>query len=79
MNASSHCQCCVRRARASREIATRSGERLALIAGQRGTVVARLITASPEATDAVHAFLLFQIVDHQTGDVPTISDDPLKT
>jgi hypothetical protein len=28
----------------------------------------RLITASPETTDAVHAFLLFQIVDHQTGD-----------
>src|ERR1700747_2713650 len=33
----------------------------------------RLITGSPETTDAVHAFLLFQIVDHQTGDVPTIS------
>jgi hypothetical protein len=26
----------------------------------------RLITASPEITDAVHAFLLLQIVDHQT-------------
>jgi hypothetical protein len=39
----------------------------------------RLITASPETTDAVHAFLLFQIVDHQTGDAPTISDDPPKT
>jgi|SRR5579859_7863547 len=33
----------------------------------------RLITGSPETTDAVHAFLLFQIVDHQTGDAPTIS------
>lgn len=36
----------------------------------------RLVTASPEATDAVHAFLLFQIVDHRTQDAPTISDDP---
>jgi len=32
----------------------------------------RLVTSSPETTDAVHAFLLFQIVDHRTGDVPTI-------
>ena len=30
------------------------------------------IYSSPEATDAVHAFLLFQIVDHKTADVPTI-------
>jgi hypothetical protein len=36
----------------------------------------RLVTSSPETTDAVHAFLLFQIVDHRTQDVPTISDDP---
>jgi hypothetical protein len=35
----------------------------------------RLVTASSETTDAVHAFLLFQIVDHQTGDAPTISDE----
>jgi hypothetical protein len=35
----------------------------------------RLVTASSETTDAVHAFLLFQIVDHQTGDAPTIRDD----
>jgi hypothetical protein len=35
----------------------------------------RLVTASPETTDAVHAFLLFQIVDHQTGDAPTIADE----
>ena len=35
----------------------------------------RLVTASPETTDAVHAFLLFQIVDHQSGDAPTISDE----
>jgi hypothetical protein len=35
----------------------------------------RLVTASPETTDAVHAFLLFQIVDHRTGDAPTISDE----
>ena len=35
----------------------------------------RLVTARPETTDAVHAFLLFQIVDHRTGDAPTISDE----
>ena len=35
----------------------------------------RLVTSSPETTDAVHAFLLFQIVDHGTQDAPTISDD----
>ena len=35
----------------------------------------RLVATSPETTDAVHAFLLFQIVDHQTGDAPTISDE----
>ena len=34
----------------------------------------RLVAASSETTDAVHAFLLFQIVDHQTGDSPTISE-----
>jgi len=33
----------------------------------------RLVAGSSETIDAVHAFLLFQIVDHQTGDVPTIS------
>lgn len=33
----------------------------------------RLVATSPETTDAVHAFLLFQIVDHQSGDAPTIS------
>jgi hypothetical protein len=32
----------------------------------------RILTNSPETTDAVHAFLLFQIVDHNTGDAPTI-------
>ena len=34
----------------------------------------RLVTSSPQTTDAVHAFLLFQIVDHGTQDAPTISD-----
>lgn len=38
----------------------------------------RVVTASPETTDAVHAFLLFQIVDHNTGDVPTISNESPK-
>jgi len=32
----------------------------------------RIKTSNPETTDAVHAFLLFQIVDHKTGDAPTI-------
>jgi hypothetical protein len=32
----------------------------------------RIFTASSETTDAVHAFLLFQIVDHQTADSPAI-------
>jgi hypothetical protein len=41
---------------------------------ERGAQI-RLVTASSETTDAVHAFLLFQIVDHQTGDAPTIADD----
>jgi hypothetical protein len=39
---------------------------------ERGARI-RLVTATLETTDAVHAFLLFQIVDHQTGDAPTIS------
>lgn len=34
----------------------------------------RLVAESSETIDAVHAFLLFQIVDHRTGDAPTISD-----
>jgi hypothetical protein len=36
----------------------------------------RLVTVSSETTDAVHAFLLFQIVDHRTGDAPTVSLEP---
>lgn len=36
----------------------------------------RIVTDSTEVIDAVHAFLLFQIVDHQTGDAPTIADSP---
>ena len=35
----------------------------------------QFVATSPETTDAAHAFLLFQIVDHRTQDVPTISDD----
>ena len=34
----------------------------------------RIKTSSPETTDAVHAFLLFQIVDHKTGDSPAIAN-----
>lgn len=36
----------------------------------------RIITNDSSAADAVHAFLLFQIVDHHTGDSPTISAAP---
>jgi hypothetical protein len=35
----------------------------------------RIETASPETTDAVHAFLLFQIIDHKTGDSPAIANN----
>ena len=35
----------------------------------------RITTANGQATDAIHAFLLFQIVDHQTGDSPDISEE----
>ena len=41
---------------------------------ERGAKI-RITTASPETTDAVHAFLLFQIVDHKTGDSPAIVAD----
>jgi len=33
------------------------------------------VTARPETTDAVHAFLLFQIVRSSDGDAPTIGDN----
>jgi hypothetical protein len=36
----------------------------------------RIATANPQALDAIHAFLLFQIVDHQTGDSAGIADSP---
>jgi hypothetical protein len=39
----------------------------------RGAKV-RITTANPQATDAVHAFLLFQIADHHTGDSPKIAN-----
>ena len=35
----------------------------------------RIKTMNGQATDAIHAFLLFQIVDHQTGDSPDISEE----
>ena len=34
----------------------------------------RIVTSDAQAVDAIHAFLLFQIIDHQTGDAPAISD-----
>ena len=36
----------------------------------------RIRTANAQALDAIHAFLLFQITDHQTGDSPDISQGP---
>jgi hypothetical protein len=38
----------------------------------------RLITENSQAIDAIHAFLLFQIIDHQTGDSPSIRSEPQK-
>ena len=38
----------------------------------------RLITEDSQAVDAIHAFLLFQIIDHQTGDSPSIKGEPQK-
>jgi hypothetical protein len=35
----------------------------------------RITTGSAQARDAIHAFLLYQIVDHKTGDSPDISDE----
>jgi hypothetical protein len=44
---------------------------------ERGARI-RLITENSQAIDAIHAFLLFQIIDHQTGDKPSISSEPHK-
>lgn len=41
---------------------------------ERGAQI-RITGASPETIDAIHAFLLFQILDHHTGDSPAISND----
>jgi hypothetical protein len=38
----------------------------------------RLITENAQAIDAIHAFLLFQIIDHQTGDSPSITSESRK-
>jgi hypothetical protein len=38
----------------------------------------RLSTENSQAIDAIHAFLLFQIIDHQTGDSPSIASDTRK-
>ncbi len=35
----------------------------------------RITTATASAADAVHAFLLFQMVDHHTGDSPKIAEE----
>jgi hypothetical protein len=36
----------------------------------------RLTTTNPQAVDAIHAFLLFQMIDHHTGDTPAITAEP---
>jgi hypothetical protein len=38
----------------------------------------RLSTENSQAIDAIHAFLLFQIIDHQTGDSPSIAGETHK-
>jgi hypothetical protein len=38
----------------------------------------RITTANTQGTDAIHAFLLYQIVDHKTGDSPDISGEVKK-
>ena len=35
----------------------------------------RIKTANAQVRDAIHAFLLYQIIDHKTGDSPDISDE----
>jgi hypothetical protein len=40
---------------------------------ERGAEI-RIQTSSAETTDAVHAFLLFQIIDHKTDDSPAIGN-----
>lgn len=40
---------------------------------ERGARI-QIVTPNPQAIDAIHAFLLFQIIDHKTGDAPTIAD-----
>jgi hypothetical protein len=49
----------------------KSGIRYSVSAIPHGAMI-RIQTSSSETTDAVHAFMLFQIVDHKTGDAPTI-------
>ena len=44
---------------------------------ERGARI-RLSTENQQAVDAIHAFLLFQIIDHQTGDKPSITSEPQK-
>jgi hypothetical protein len=39
----------------------------------------RISSTSLEAIDAIHAFLLFQIIDHGTGDSPMIQDSSPST
>jgi hypothetical protein len=54
-------------------IRLKSDIRYALSEIPRGAKI-RIETSSSETTDAVHGFLLFQIVDHKTGDSPGIAD-----
>lgn len=44
---------------------------------ERGARI-RLSTENAQAVDAIHAFLLFQIIDHQTGDKPSITSESQK-
>ena len=35
----------------------------------------RINTTNPQALEAVHAFLRFQITEHETGDTTEVTDD----
>lgn len=42
---------------------------------ERGARI-HIVSDDPAAVDAIHAFLLFQILDHHTADAPSISGGP---
>jgi hypothetical protein len=51
-------------------IRLKSEIRYTITATQTGAKI-RILASGPATTDAIRASLLFQIVDHHTGDAPT--------